>query len=326
MEDASKNANQPFSPPAGNSGEHLAENPGAPQTGSEQAGAGQPTPGQPGQDWRFRHRGPGRLGGAIFGLWIVLIGVLFLLQNLGIFYIGQIWQFWPLILIGMGLSRVIGSYSPGGKVWGACLAGLGVIFLLSNMRMLPPHIWNYIWPLGLVFWGVRMLLRPRFDRWENREDRLRRKQEWRQQRWEQKTGGGGAGGPGESSHLGFHTTTSSAANRLNEYAILGGVKRRIDSQEFEGGDCTAVMGGIELDLSRAATKLDEVVIEANALMGGVDLRVPPDWEVVVRGMGIMGGYDDATRPPVNINMGTGARRPRLIVTGQALWGGVKVKN
>jgi predicted membrane protein len=321
MEDENTGANPNSSPESGAA---------ASGSSANQPNPSQPGFNQPGQDWRFRHRGPGRLGGAIFGLWIVLIGVLFLLQNLGIFYIGQIWQFWPLILIGMGLSHVIGSYSPGGKIWGGFLAGLGVIFLLSNMRMLPPHIWNYIWPLGLVFWGVRMLLGgPRFDRWEGRGRRFRsresRSREFQWDRFNRDRDPWAATGAGSDTHAGgFHATTSNVANRINEYAILGGVKRRIDSQEFEGGDCTAVMGGIELDLSRAATKLDEVVIEANALMGGVDLRVPPDWEVVVQGMGIMGGYDDATRPPVN--MGIGAKRPRLIVTGQALWGGVKVKN
>ena len=80
-----------------------------------------------------------------------------------------------------------------------------------------------------------------------------------------------------------------------------------------------------MDLSRAGTKLDEVVIEANALLGGVELRVPPDWDVVVRGMGILGGYEDGTRPPVNVGT-AGVKRPRLIVTGQALLGGVNVQN
>ena len=295
--------------------------------------------------------GRSRLGGAAFGLGIVAIGILFLLQNLGFFYIGQIWQFWPVLLIGMGLSHVLASYDSGRRVWGIFLAGIGVVFLLSNMGLLPPHVWNYIWPLGLVFWGAAMLLRgPGSNQyWERRSARREWRNQRRQEKWERK-GWASSGYPGptgnaqtntdttdssqnnfddaSSGHTragGFHATTSSVASRLSEYAILGGVKRRIDSQEFEGGHVTAVMGGVELDLSRAGTKLPEVVIEANALLGGVELRVPADWDVVVRGMGILGGYEDATRPPVNMGA-AGAPRPRLIVTGQALLGGVTVQN
>src|SRR5205814_1734963 len=111
------------------------------------------------------------------------------------------------------------------------------------------------------------------------------------------------------------------ASRIDEWAMFGGVKRRVESQDFEGGEAFVMFGGIEIDLRKANTKLDEVRIDANAMFGGIEIRVPENWEVVVRGAGIFGGYDDKSRGVDT----PGVRRPRLIVTGQAVFGGVAIK-
>lgn len=274
--------------------------------------------GPPAWQGRSGKRGRSPLHGVVTGFLIVLVGLLFLLQNLDLLYIGQLWQFWPVILIGVGLSRLVTSYHQGGRVWGAFVAGLGVVFLLSNMGLLPRHAWNYIWPLALIFWGLMMAFFPR-HRFPHMYPKPGRRRSRDGEPWNR-----GVSDTASAQAGGFKTTTSDAANRLNEYAIMGGIKRRVDSQEFEGGEATAVMGGIELDLSRAGTKLDEVMIEANAFMGGVEIRVPQNWEVTVQGMGILGGYADATRPFAPAPGGT--KRPHLIVTGQAMFGGVQVKN
>ncbi|MFZ5823136.1 MAG: LiaI-LiaF-like domain-containing protein [Bacillota bacterium] len=38
------------------------------------------------------------------GLILILLGVLLLLQNLGLFSWESLWKFWPVVLIGAGLS------------------------------------------------------------------------------------------------------------------------------------------------------------------------------------------------------------------------------
>jgi hypothetical protein len=109
---------------------------------------------------------------------------------------------------------------------------------------------------------------------------------------------------------------------LNEVTVFGGVRRRIVSQEFEGGEVSAIFGGVEIDLRAAGTKKDEVVIEMNAIFGGVELMVPDTWDVVVRGAGIFGGYEDKTGP--RREPPSGGKRPLLVITGEAVFGGVTV--
>jgi predicted membrane protein len=110
---------------------------------------------------------------------------------------------------------------------------------------------------------------------------------------------------------------------LNEWAIFGGSRRRIDSQDFQGGEAFAMFGGIELDLRKAGTTREEIVIEVNAIFGGVEVRVPENWNITVRGAGIFGGYEDKT---MDTRVAPDAKQPRLIVNGFAVFGGVVIQN
>jgi len=99
------------------------------------------------------------------------------------------------------------------------------------------------------------------------------------------------------------------------------VRRRLDWQDFKGGEAFAMFGGVELDLRSATIAQEEVVIDASALFGGVDLQVPESWNVAVEGHGIFGGYDDKTLHTMPEDA-----RPRVVITGNAVFGGVVVKN
>ncbi|MFJ5267824.1 DUF1707 domain-containing protein [Streptomyces sp. NPDC088358] len=103
-------------------------------------------------------------------------------------------------------------------------------------------------------------------------------------------------------------------------AILSGFERKGRWTVPRRFSSFAFMGGGEIDLREANFADREVVINCVAVMGGVNVVVPPGVEVVVRGIGIMGGFDhrEEGRPG-----DPGA--PRVIVTGFAFWGGVGVE-
>ncbi len=103
-------------------------------------------------------------------------------------------------------------------------------------------------------------------------------------------------------------------------AVLGGTKTVIYSTDFRGGQALATLGGCELDLRHASIREGgEAVIDTFAFWGGIEIKVPEDWEVVNRGSAFLGGFDNKTRPL------PGASK-RLLVTGTAIMGGVEVKN
>lgn len=103
-------------------------------------------------------------------------------------------------------------------------------------------------------------------------------------------------------------------------AIMGGFSRRGPWTVPRRFRCLALMGGGDIDLREAWFEEREVVISAYAIMGGVSVTVPPGVEVEVRGVGIMGGFDQSNSGPGD----PGA--PRVVVTGLAFWGGVDVRS
>ncbi len=101
-------------------------------------------------------------------------------------------------------------------------------------------------------------------------------------------------------------------------AVMSGAVRKGPWVLPERFRAVAIMGGIELDLTDARFSAPEVSIEVFALMGGVEIIVPPDVTVDVRGFAFMGGFDNS------VHGGGPPGSPVVRITGFALMGGVDV--
>jgi hypothetical protein len=82
-----------------------------------------------------------------------------------------------------------------------------------------------------------------------------------------------------------------------------------------------VMGGAKLDFREARLPEGEVEIRVGALMGGVEIIVPPTLAVESNGAAIMGGFEHVDRAPVALEPGSTVLR----ITGLALMGGVSIE-
>jgi hypothetical protein len=228
--------------------------------------------------------------GVLPGLILVAVGAIFFLNNLHIFYIHDIFRFWPGILIALGIVKLVDSSYGAGRVIGGILAGFGVIFLARNLGYIDITM-HEIWPLFLIGLGLLLL--------------VQRTSEW---------------------NVKFPDPSAArnvTANSLKIDAIFSGAKRVVTTQDFQGGEVTAVFGGIELDLRQAGMTVDRVVLAINAIFGGVELKIPRNWSAVVEGTGIFGGYSDSSLQP---DLALVPVIKQLIVKGSAAFGGVEVKN
>jgi hypothetical protein len=54
-------------------------------------------------------------------------------------------------------------------------------------------------------------------------------------------------------------------------------------------------------------------------MGGIEIKVPPDWSVECRATAFLGGVEDKTVPPAQATK-------RLVIEGFVMMGGVEVRN
>ena len=243
----------------------------------------------------------------ILGLCLIALGVLFALDNLGLLDFGHVVRFWPVILIAVGLSKLQTPYqSSGGIVW----IGIGVGLLLHTLNVVP--IWR-LWPFVLVLIGAQIAyhaLRPQ---------------------------PGGCAGPRREVDVGPVTvgdlpagftdesarpekrSSAGASPTVTAFAFLGGVERVVRSEDFRAASVVAFMGGCEIDLRDARIVGGEAVVDVTVIWGGVEIKVPNDWNVEWRGVALLGGFGDKTR-------GRADATSRLIVTGQALMGGIEIHN
>lgn len=101
-------------------------------------------------------------------------------------------------------------------------------------------------------------------------------------------------------------------------AILGGSSSKNTSEDYKGGVVTAIMGGVELDLSKVKIG-KEAVLRVSVVMGGIELRVPDDVIVLNRTQSILGGIDVKSQPVASKSA------PVLAIEGQIIMGGIDVK-
>jgi len=105
-------------------------------------------------------------------------------------------------------------------------------------------------------------------------------------------------------------------------SIMGGSKRKGRWRVRDKTNAVAIMGGCLLDLRKAEVEGPGVVINAIAVMGGIEIIVPEGIEVELGGIAIMGGKDAHRLKDVPVLPGSPVIRVRVF----AFWGGVTVRS
>jgi len=238
--------------------------------------------------YRYRRDDVGSAERMVPAIVLIAVGAIFLLNNLHIVYAHEIFRYWPAILIAVGMVKLVDSSDNGGRAIGGVLIGLGAFFLARSLGYIDIGL-GELWPLILIAFGLLML----FER---------------------------AGVPFQ-----FMKLPGGATNlRMNkEAAVFSGGKRVISDQNFTGAKFDAVFGGFEVDLRKANIEGDSAVLDLNAVFGGIEVKIPESWNVVMKGAGVFGGYVDNTlHPDARIY----PNPKQLFVKGGAVFGGVEIKN
>jgi predicted membrane protein len=235
-------------------------------------------------------------GRLIVGALLIFFGLLFTLDNFGVVDAGDVLAYWPMILVVVGLLRVAQPRHPGQRVFGFVMVALGLFFQAQELGWTDMRFHD-LWPVILVIVGGSLVWRA-FERGRGFHEG-----------WAVRA----------TPHEGERTTLP----HQSDFAFMGGVHRVVESPDYRGGDATAVMGAVELDLRGATIATPPAVLDVFALWGGVEITVPPEWKVDVRATPILGGIDNKARSGLSSAGGT---EQVFVVRGTALMGGVEIKN
>jgi len=222
------------------------------------------------------------------GLVVVAWGTLLLLRELGVLSSAlRVMDFWPLLLVGFGLSTAVGGRKLGSRLLGLVVALFGVALLGEKLGWLTVGVVQ-LWPALIVAAGLAIV-------------------------WN-----------GLTRHRRPRTLSSEAvsADELRRSVTMGSLKLLVDSQQFKGGSIHATMGEVQLDLRRAAFEGDEVALDLSLLMSGVEIHVPSHWRVASDVSQTMGVVEDKTDPRPDA---AGVQK-RLLLRGNVTMGAVTIKN
>ncbi len=229
----------------------------------------------------------------VLGTVIIVFGVLALIDNLHLFGMTNVISFWPTAFILAGILKLGQTRTRSGRAFGAIMIAVGVLLTLGHLGLIYFNVHD-MWPLLLIGLGVLVISKG----------------------WVEKEFMGT--GPNGFRRDDQPYSSADATSTLNVVAVMSGSKMRKDSQDFRGGEITAVMGGVEIDLRQASIQ-GTAVINLFVTWGGVVLKVPSDWVVIGNAIPVLGGIEDRTVPP-------SAPAKRLVLEGYVVMGGVEVKN
>lgn len=96
---------------------------------------------------------------AVWGLLLIAVGTLVLLDRLHYIDAGAYWRYAPLLLVVVGINQTIGYPSPrefGNGLW-TVFIGLWLFACLEHVFGLT---FRNSWPLFILAWGVKLVCEP----------------------------------------------------------------------------------------------------------------------------------------------------------------------
>lgn len=196
-----------------------------------------------------------KLGNILWGICFIIVGIIVLLNSLGVADINIFFKgWWTLFII---LPSTIGLIKDEDKVWSVFFLCLGVALLLASRGIIDMAIIaKCIFPVILIIIGINIIFKDRINLKVDKKLKELNK------------------------------------NDSDEYyATFSGQKLDFADQEFKGAKLNAIFGGIDVDLRKAEIRQD-IVIQVCSVFGGVDIKVPKNIKIKVVSNSIFGGVSN----------------------------------
>lgn len=225
-----------------------------------------------------------KLGNVLWGLVLILLGVIIGLNAVGLTHINIFFRgWWTLFIIVPSFIELVRSSNKISSFIGLCI---GIVLLLCAQNVLSFRlIGKLIFPFILVTVGISIIFKDTFNK------KVAEK---------------------------IKTLNSNKGDLESYCATFGEQKNDLSGQEFNGANLDAIFGSVELDLSKASIKKDQV-INANAIFGGIKIKVPTGVNLKIKSTPIFGGVENKVKTEYNESL------PTIYINGFAMFGGVEIK-
>lgn len=219
----------------------------------------------------------------MWGLVLIALGVIIGLNSLEITSIELFFDgWWTLFIIIPCFIGLITEPEKTGSIIGLII---GVLLLLGCQDIISfETFWKLLIPTILVILGLSIIFKDMFNSKINRK---------------------------------IFELNKNSKSEKSISAYFSGQKVAYSKEDFDGINMEAVFGGIKLDLREAIIKKD-VVINARAIFGGIDILTPKNINVVVSSSAMFGGVDNKRETKQD-------NKITIYVNGSSLFGGIDIK-
>ncbi len=232
-------------------------------------------------------------GNIILGLGIILFGGLWLLNSLEAVPEISAFDYWPSLLILVGLVKLFHRPVHTVRVlWALFFIVIGTLLQLNNLEYIDFRFGD-LWPFLIIAAGITVI----YNGFSGRNKRNRCI----------------FGSIDEEGPQVLDT------DHFDRETVLGERLYRVTAQRFKNGKISTVMGHSVVDFTGAQMHGDTAVLGAETVMGHIEVRVPREWQAVLEGSPLLGAFENNAAP---------AKEPgkRLVIKGSAVMGQIDVKN
>ena len=218
----------------------------------------------------------------IWGVLFISLGVIFALNSLGVTDIDLFFDgWWTLFIILPSIAGLVSDRDKTGAIIGLVI---GVALLLSARDIIDfSMVFELIFPVILVIIGVKIIFKSLFKK-KGKSDDFRNR--------------------------------SGAQKEFS--STFSGLDLKFDGEVFEGADLGTAFGGITCDLRNAIIEKD-VVINASAAFGGIDIFLPDNINVNTKSSALFGGVSDEKKRTHIEGANT------VYINADAAFGGIDIK-
>ena len=229
----------------------------------------------------------------VFGVIIVIVGVLFLLNSTGFADLSSVFQWWPMLIVLFGVWRLV-AHKFRRLFMPLLLIAIGVILQLTQLDI--GVDFGDLWPVILILIGIAVLAGG-----------LRRR------RWRRTQTVHGASSP---SVIDVGVTSDTDDGAMN--AVFSSESKRV-SGDFQEGQATVVMGSGNLDMRNAHITEKPATLEITVVMGELKLRVPAEWNVQTTNTTVMGETKD-----IRGSREADSDTPEFVISGTVVMGSLQI--
>lgn len=217
----------------------------------------------------------------IIGALFILFGIGYLLNAFDVldFNIGYFFYKWYPLLIILFGIHLLSNKK---FIFGSIVSIFGLLLQLEQLNVVDVNIWQLVFPFALVGIGINMIVKKNKHSPRSLND--------------------------------FRVEKNFEINN-----VFSSDERNVNSSSLERGEVFSLFGSATVDMSNSIISDNNFYLEMTAIFGSIDIRLPEDCRIELKGTPIFGSIDDRSKS-------NAISTKKVVLDCTCVFGGIDIRN